>query len=253
MNSLSALSFILIAIGLAIGNVAEAQAPSERVQIDARVGAKVNVRAEPVVASGNIVGKAIGGDIAEVLETSEKPPYVWYRVRDLDGTFEGWIRGDLIVAASAASVAPTPSVEVQTGVEVARPTTLAEPSRADRTVPRWVTQLPEFLLAARACVATGSAQPSLASDLRVLQRGLVEIDIVDAAGRQWKCIVRETGGTPLRFDPMFSSRTLNERAGPYFAMVGRVPPGIKVCDPTDPIAFPGSTDIAGEVIYTDCP
>lgn len=235
---------------------AVAQGVSDPVIVDVRAGAKVNVRAEPEVMVGNVVGKALGGDRGIVLEIAEKPKVNWFKVRGTDRDFEGWIRGDLISLDENAR--PVENDQYQdagqinsTDGETAQPTSAPAGKAFDR--PDWAGTLIEYIDAVRSCVETGSAQPSVASGLKTLPRGLIEVDVLDAADRQWKCVVRVEGGTPLRFDPMFSGGISDSSKGTFFASVASGRPEQNSCAQIEEIGKKRGDGIDGWLIYTDCP
>lgn len=257
----------LLTIGLMSSCASEtnAQSVDDQVVIDARVGAKVNVRAEPQVTANNVIGKAIGGEIATVLEAQIQGTYTWFRVVGANGGFEGWIRGDLIAEAPAGASASENDLaeEAPSGTEEAKvqePAVVGDGGDQQPTTPpalrnrdNWTRQLDDYLIAVRSCVETGSAQPAVAANLLPLQRGLIEVKIIDSANRQWKCVIRGAGGTPLRFDPMYDGGGSSRRTGPFFASSTTGRPEMQSCDEIEPVSLPGDQGTAGWVIYTDCP
>lgn len=247
---ISVVGFVLVVTSW---TVAVAQDAAPQVMIDARAGAKVNVRAAPEVTANNIVGKALGGDVAAAIATELREPYTWYRIRALDGSFEGWVRGDLIEPLVATETAidglgQSDSSSIgSVAIDSVDPTPASSILR-DPNV--WTRDLGTYLEAVASCVETGSAQPAVAVDMRSLQRGLIEVDILDSAARRWKCVIREAGGTPLRFDPM--SNVGATYKGPFFASADTGRPEMQSCDEIEPVSFSRDRGLAGWVIYTDC-
>ena len=184
--------------------------------------------------------------------------------RQEDGSYRGWIRGDLIAVAPGVQVATSPALPV---TEESIPKEPVSSSTQSIQAPRtnrpalsmrrdWSRHLVENLEAVKACVETGSAQPAVATNLRVLQRELVEIVIRDAALRQWKCVVRGTGGTPMRFDPMFNNLGGSQSPAPYFTLREEAEPTdgshASDCLDVEPISGPDEEMPIGWLVYTAC-
>ena len=255
------IALLALAVLAGIGHGAHGQ-PAEQAVIDARKGAKVNVRSSAEVVSGNVSGTAYGGDRATVIATTERPPYTWYRLQSENGTFEGWVRGDLVRlippgpgGAVSATATPTtqPSATPQTAEPAAVPTAATSSRGPLQSRSDWSNSLIELLPAVRSCVSVSSAPPSVALRAFQMQRGLAEVVIRDAADRQWNCIARQTGGTPIRYDPIFSSRILEEASvEPIFVPVGQDRPQGDECRDIEVVTDSTSGDDIGWLIYQAC-
>ena len=103
MNTPSRTVAALALLGLC-GLLPMAAFSADTAVIGAGAGAKVNVRRDPAVTGGNIVGRAIGGDRVDVLETAERGQYTWYKVQGPGGAYTGWVRGDLVETVTTAPV-----------------------------------------------------------------------------------------------------------------------------------------------------
>ena len=282
------MAWLVLGLTLA-GGPWEALAQEGTARIEARAGAKVNVRSSPDVKAGNVVGRAAGMDEVSVLETAQRQTHAWYRVRGPNGAYEGWIRGDLIAdldlaaqapaepaatpapapakAASTPTPAPVPAEVIPTpATPIPAPATDAPKGDAAREVapPRaedpplverddWSRYLVDHFAAVRDCLNTSSAQPAAAVKAIPLNRGLVDVVVLDAAARRWECIIKAEGGTPLRYDPMTWQMALPQRSGdPSFTLAGATPPE-GACFATEPVNDPDNGRQLGWLTYRTCP
>ena len=239
-------------------DVAAAQLePGASAEIAARAGARVNMRSEPRVRSGNVVSTVVGGDVATVLETASRPPYVWYRLRSSDGGAEGWVRGDLVRAAPQVE-APVLDPIVVEPVQPVRPTEGEAEEAIDRPPFEerldWTRHLPRVYRAVTDCAQTSSSQPAQVSGLVPMSRGLVNVLVRDASWREWDCIIRDQGGTPLRFDPLSAAGTIRVRPeDPSYIPIGGYPaPEPDECRDVEVFADPATGVTRGWIIHPMC-
>ena len=76
----------------------------------------------------------------------------------------------------------------------------------------------------------------------------------DAAGRRWDCVIRDTGGTPMRYDPLSGAVYMRDRAGnePFFA-VGEERPALDPnCFRFERVTDPKNGDMLGWLYYRTC-
>lgn len=179
-----------------------------RAVVRASPGSRVNVRAEPRVAPGNVVGKAAPGTEVSVLAAEQRGAHVWYRVRDARGGFEGWIRGDLLEPEAAPESVPEPDAGRQ---QAALGGVVAPPARTRRPREGWVASLEKLIPAIDGCVAQASAPPVVTLKVRELPLGLVEVLLEDASQRYWSCVIDRKGGTPLTWNPVPGPAALGTR------------------------------------------
>ncbi|HRY23228.1 MAG: hypothetical protein H6852_15315 [Geminicoccaceae bacterium] len=223
---------------------------------------RINVRSAPRVASGNIVASTKGGELLRVLEAAEEGQYTWYRVTTLPGSaesFEGWIRGDLL--ASAALPEPTLPQVLATPVPAADvPDAARRASEAAAPVPLsqrtdWSRDLLRLFPAIEGCAAVGSAPPITVLRAIGRSRGLAEIIMSDAAGRRWDCVIRETGGTPMRYDPLSGAVYMRDRMGnePFFAIGEERPALDPNCFRFERVIDPTNGEMLGWLYYRTCP
>ncbi len=269
-----ALASFFLVVGLTMGMsalvpfpplIGVAQAQAIAVGEDARVlgtaDARINVRSEPQVRSGNIVAGARGGDLLEVRETVDEGRYTWYRVTTLPGaseTYGGWIRGDLLAPAQVPE--PTLPQVLATPAPVADPADEA-PAAGSGPAPvplaqrtDWSRDLIRLLPAIQGCAAVGSAPPITVLRAIARSRGLAEIIMSDAAGRRWDCVIRETGGTPIRYDPLSGAVYMRDRMGdePFFAVGPQRPALDPACFRFEQVTDPETGDPVGWLYYRTC-
>ncbi len=223
---------------------------------------RINVRSTPQVASGNIVASARGSELLRVLESSREGEHTWYRVTTLSGAaepFEGWIRGDLLRAADvpeptlpqvlATPVPPSGSPGGEGG-PASEPSPVPLAQRTD-----WSRDLLRLFPAIDGCAAVGSAPPITVLRAIGRSRGLAEIIMSDAAGRRWDCVIRETGGTPMRYDPLSGAVYMRDRMGnePFFS-VGEERPALDPnCFRFERVTDPQNGEMLGWLYYRTCP
>lgn len=223
---------------------------------------RINVRSAPRVASGNIVASARGGVLLRVLERSEEGEYAWYRVATLPDaaeSFEGWIRGDLLTAADV----PEPTLPQVLATPVAPVEPPAAPAGDDggpAPVPLaqrtdWSRDLLRLFPAIEGCAAVGSAPPITVLRAIGRSRGLAEVIMSDAAGRRWDCVIRDTGGTPMRYDPLSGAVYMRDRMGnePFFAVGDEQPALDTNCFRFERVTDPQNGEMLGWLYYRTCP
>lgn len=86
-------------------------------------------------------------------------------------------------------------------------------------------------------------------------RGLAEIIMSDAAGRRWDCVIRETGGTPMRYDPLSGAVYMRDRMGnePFFAIGEERPALDPNCFRFERVIDPTNGEMLGWLYYRTCP
>ncbi len=232
-----------MAIAAEAAPVAAVLGIGERAVIDVSPGTRVNVRARPEIAPDNIVGKAPGGALVAVLGSESRGSHVWYRVRALDGAFEGWIRGDLLEPRPGEPALPeTPAVAA---VEPA-----AAPAARPRPSNDWSVRLREFLPAIDSCSRQSSAPPVVVLKARELPLALVEVLLEDASGRYWSCIVERTGTTPIAWNPVPAALG-TERPNPVFYRHAGAPAPDR-CHDVEPVRDERDGTVIGNLVYDVC-
>lgn len=233
------------AIAAEAAPVAAVLGVGERAVIDVSPGTRVNVRARPEIAPDNIVGKAPAGALVAVLGSESRGSHVWYRVRALDGAFEGWIRGDLLEPRPGEPALPeTPAVAA---VEPA-----AAPAARPRPSNDWSVRLREFLPAIDSCSRQSSAPPVVVLKARELPLALVEVLLEDASGRYWSCIVERTGTTPIAWNPVPGPAALGtERPNPVFYRHAGAPAPDR-CHDVEPVRDERDGTVIGNLVYDVC-
>ena len=231
------------------------------VRVDATAGSRVNVRGQPEVRPNNVVAAARGGDLLRVEETAERGSFTWYRVSTLTGAspvYQGWIRGDLLTAAALPE--PTlPQVLAET-IDRPAPAETTEATDANAVVPYdlrtdWSRNVLSLYPAIESCVRLGSAPPITVLRATARGRGLAEVIMSDAAGRRWDCVTRQTGGTPIRYDPLSSSVFLRDRIAqePFFSIEQERPRLDPACYRFERVTDPSTEAHLGWLYYRTCP
>ena len=230
------------------------------VRVSAAPGSRVNVRTAPEVQPNNVAAVARGGDLLRVDETAERGNYTWYRVSTLAGAspaYRGWIRGDLLAAAELPEQT-LPQVLAETGQ---RPPAAAPAETPEATpVPLdmrtdWSRNLIMLYPAIEGCVRVGSAPPITVLRATPRSRGLAEVIMSDAAGRRWDCVIRQIGGTPMRYDPLSGSVFLRDRIAqePFFSTQEERPGLDPACYRFERVTDPQTDAHLGWLIYRTCP
>lgn len=213
--------------------------------VDVPPGTRVNVRARPEVAADNIVGKAAAGASVVVLGHDSRGGQMWYRVRALDGAFEGWIRGDLLEPQPGE---PAPA-QTET-VAVVQPA--VAPSVRPRPANDWSVRLVEFLPAIDSCSNQSSAPPVVVLRARPLPLGLVEVFLQDASARYWSCIVERSGSTPIAWNPVPGpSASGSDRPNPVFYRHAAAPAPDR-CHAVEPVRDERDGTVIGNLVYDLC-
>ncbi len=235
-------------VAAAAGSHAQQSEPVGRAVVTVAPGSRVNVRAAPEVRSGNIVGKALGGQLVEILGSERRGSYVWYRVRDPDGRFSGWIRGDLL-KIQPPETEPPEQVTPPAGEAPAEADT---PPAKRRPLFDWSKALPELMPAIRGCAAASSARPVVVLIARKLSFGVVDIVLRDSAERVWRCVGSERGGTPIQYDPLGEAQVeLLGTPNPEFYFETEPPPADD-CHELEPARDPKSGTLLGTLRYDIC-
>ena len=225
--------------------------PVGRAVVSVAPGSRVNVRATPEVRSGNIVGKAVGGQEVEILGSERRGRYVWYRVRDPAGGFTGWIRGDLLRLLPVVEPPPAepPAAEAPAP---AGPSDRPE-ARERRPAFDWSRDLPTMMPAIRGCAAASSARPVVVLIARRLSFGVVDIVLRDAARRVWRCVSSDRGGIPIRYDPLGDAQVeLLGTPNPEFYLESDPPPA-DACHELEVARDPETGEEYGVLRYNVCP
>ena len=225
---------------------------------------RVNVRGGPEVRPGNVVASVEGGELLRVTEAARRDAFTWYRVESLPGTapaLQGWIRGDLLTAAALAE---------EPAAEQTLPEMLADrangsvepPAEADgeELVPYaqrtdWSRDILRLYPAIEGCIRVNSAPPVSVLRAVVRTRGLAEVIMSDSAGRRWDCVIRQDGGTPIRYDPLSGATFIRERLGsePLFGADQERPGLDPDCYRFEPVVDPASDVRLGWLFYRTCP
>jgi hypothetical protein len=233
------------------------------VRVNGSADTRVNVRSTPEVQPNNVVAQAQGGDLLRVEEASQRGNYTWYRVSTIDDTspaFQGWIRGDLLTRARLPE-RTLPEVLAETDARSGadeRPAT----GETDETEPvpyalrtDWSRDILALYPAIEGCVQLGSAPPITVLRATLRSRGLAEVIMSDAAGRRWDCVIRDTGGTPIRYDPLSASVFLRDRMAkePFFSTEEQRPGLDPDCYRFERVTDPETEAQLGWLIYRTCP
>jgi len=254
----SALLLALVATAFDAARADRARAqevpPRSTASVAAREGARVNVRSEPAIRSGNVVGVARGGDKVTILATAERPPHDWYMIEAADKAYTGWIRGDLIRDVTAASTEP--EAEAPASMPAEQTEAAAEPekewppyeSRRD-----WTRYMGDYYTAIRDCTRVSSSQPARALKAQPLNRGMINVLVEDASQRVWDCVIRDVGGTPLRFDPLISAWAfVRDPTDPVFVLRSAIPPRTDACTEVESFVNPVTGVAVGWIIHNVC-
>ena len=227
------------------------------VRVDAAPGSRVNVRSGPEIRPDNAVAAASGGDLLRVEETAERGGFTWYRVATLAGSspaYRGWIRGDLLTAAELPE--PTlPQVLAETTDQPA-PSEPSEPEPVPYDMRTdWSRNILTLYPAIEGCVRVNSAPPVTVLRATTRSRGLAEVIMSDAAGRRWDCVIRQTGGTPVRYDPLSGSLYMRDRIArePFFSTSEERPRLDPACYRFERVVDPASQAHLGWLYYRTCP
>jgi len=231
------------------------------VRVDAATGSRVNVRSSPDVQPNNVVAQARGGDLLRVEETAQRGNFTWYHIATLDDArpaYRGWIRGDLLVAAQLPE-RTLPDVLAET---VERPAAAEPPPSRTETAPTpyelrtdWSRNILTLYPAIEGCVRVNSAPPVTVLRATARSRGTAEVIMSDAAGRRWDCVIRETGGTPIRYDPLSGTVFMRDRIAqePFFSIEEERPRLDPDCYRFERVTDPATEAHLGWLYYRTCP
>lgn len=237
-------------------------AVGEGARVEGAAGTRINVRAAPVIESGNVLAQASGGALVRVLEASPSGAYTWYRVASLPDAataFEGWIRGDLLrPAALPERTLPEVLAETHAGTDDAA--AAAGDGRASVPFDQrtdWSRNLLALYPAIEGCVRVGSAPPItvLRATTGSRNRDIAEVVMSDTAGRRWSCLIDVEGGTPIRYDPLSGSLFLRDRLAsePFFSTAEERPALDPACYRFERVEDPSSSEHLGWLYYRTCP
>jgi len=263
--ALAMLLLALLALAAALPlHPARAQeiAIGEGARVEGAAGTRVNVRAAPVIESGNVVGQANGGALVRVLEAAPRGAYTWYRVASLPEAavaFEGWIRGDLLRrAALPERTLPEVLAETHAGADGAA--AAADDGRAPVPFDQrtdWSRNLLRLYPAIEGCVRVGSAPPItvLRATTGSRNRDIAEVVMSDSAGRRWSCLIDINGGTPIRYDPLSGTLFLRDRLAsePFFSAAEARPALDPACYRFEKVEEPSTGAHLGWLYYRTCP
>ncbi len=193
----------------------------------------------------------------KVVERAELQPFDWFRVEtlaDAPVVYQGWIRGDLLAPASLPTPAPVQAPAAEQSAEVAPASEPAAPLPLKQRTD-WSRDLIKLYPAIRGCVMINSAPPVTVLRSTLRGRGLAEVIMADDAGRRWDCIISDTGGTPIRYDPLsgapFPAGYISKE--PFF-QIGAEPPQVDpACHQVERIVDPQSAAHLGWLYYRTCP
>jgi hypothetical protein len=234
-----------VAIAAKAAPVAAVLDIGERAVVEVSPGTRVNVRARPEVAADNIISKAPAGALVVVLDREPQSGQMWYRVRALDGAFEGWIRGDLLEPK------PDEGARAQTETVAAVQPAAAPPARP-RPSNDWSVRLIEFLPAIDSCSNQSSAPPVVVLRARELPLGLVEVFLKDNSARYWSCIVERSGSTPIAWNPVPGPSAFGtDRPNPVFYRHAAAP-APDHCHDVEPVRDERDGTVIGNLVYDLC-
>jgi hypothetical protein len=256
--------------------LAQAFEVGDGVRVAAGLSRRVNVRSEPMVRAGNVVAGASGGDLLRVVELVDQGTYTWYRVETLENApidYQGWIRGDLLSPAQlpeAARVEAPAETERQPPVETERRLPAEVPVGAPTAAPAdddaqpaplplgqrtdWSRDLLKLYPAIEGCTSIGSAPPFTVLRATLRGRDLAEVIVSDSAGRRWDCVIKASGGTPMRYDPFSGLGLLHGGLGdePWCRPGPTQPPLDPECYRLERIQHPESGAQLGWLYYRTC-
>lgn len=221
-----------------------------RAIVDVGPNTRVNVRATPQIAADNIVGAAAAGTEVRVVGVERSGQQVWYRVRALDGSFEGWIRGDLLGLRPEEPTSARPDGEAAS-TQVAAPAPPSPPVRP-RPANDWSANLRELLPAIDSCIGHSSAPPVVTLKARMLPLDMVEVLLRDAAGRYWSCIIDRHGGTPIAWNPVTGPAAMGagEPNPQFYRQAGA--PAADRCHDLEPVRDERDGTLVGTLVYDVC-
>jgi len=230
------------------------------VRVDAATGSRVNVRSAPDVQPNNVVAQARGGDLLRVEETAQRGNFTWYRIATLDDArpaYRGWIRGDLLTPARLPErTLPDVLAETVEQPAAAEPPAPTEPAPTPYDLRTdWSRNILALYPAIEGCVKVNSAPPVTVLRATMRSRGLAEVIMSDAAGRRWDCVIRETGGTPTRYDPLSGSVFLRDRIAqePFFSIEEERPRLDPDCYRFEQVIDPATEAHLGWLYWRTCP
>jgi hypothetical protein len=161
---------------------------ASRGRIRAEPGRVVNVRAQPRIASDNVVAQLPGGARIDLAGREVRDGDLWYRVRLTGNPGDGWIRSDL--------------VEPATGPD-------------DPAVAQW-NMHPELMPAIDRCLSEISARPALVTRAHVDAEGAVAVRVMDAEGQRWACTGDKSGATVRELSRVLADDRLPGEFRPLF-------------------------------------
>ena len=239
---------------------AQAVAAGGEVRIETATGAGVNVRSSPEVQPNNVVARASSGDLLRVEATAERDGFTWYRIATLpeaSPAYGGWIRGDLLTPVqpaerTLAEVLAETDNRPRPAEPITPPTEPAPQPFKLRT--DWSRSLLALYPAIEGCVNVNSAPPVTVLRATSRRRGLVDVIMSDSAGRRWDCVIRQTGGTPIRYDPLSGSVYMRDRIAqePFFSIEEERPRLDSDCYRFERVADPATEAHLGWLYYRIC-
>ena len=117
----------------------------------------------------------------------------------------------------------------------------------------WTRHLPNIHRAIADCTRTSSSQPARAMRAFPMNRGLVNVLVRDASERDWDCIIRVSGGTPVRFDPLSATGLLRARPDePSFLPLPAPPPVETECRELEILVEPETGRELGWILHPTC-
>lgn len=232
------------------------------VRVEGAASTRVNVRTEPRIAAGNVVGQVSGGALLRVQEARQADDHIWYRVASLPTAatdIAGWIRGDLLRPAALPAERTLPELlaepesagQASDGMEDGR-----APVPFDQRTD-WSRDLLALYPAIAGCDRVSSAPPVtvLRATSRSRTRDLVEVVMSDAAGRRWSCLIDAGGGTPIRYDPLSGTVFMRDRLAtePFFRPTPERPALDPNCYRLERVERPSDSEHLGWLYYRTCP
>ncbi|GBD44220.1 hypothetical protein HRbin40_01704 [bacterium HR40] len=248
-RSIVAVLGVLATTLLGMTPAAAALEVGERAVVAVRPGVRVNVRATPEIANGNVVGVATAGREVEIVASERRGDQLWYRVRALDRSFEGWMRGDMLQGEAVARPAVTadpPAVE-QVRLQAPEPAASVPP----RPATDWSIRLRELLPAIDSCLRQGSAPPLAVLRAREMPLDMVEVVLRDASNRYWSCVVDRQGRTPIAWNPVPAPSTTARSSGPVFYRQTANPLEDR-CYQAEPVRDERDGTLLGTLLYPIC-
>jgi hypothetical protein len=137
-------------------------------------------------------------------------------------------------AADAAAAAPPAPAPAASGTAAAKsaatpsaggaaPTTPVKPEAAP--IPNdWTHMVAKLMPAINSCGQVLAANPLVVTRLYILEPNLAGVRLADNTGRRWECLILQSGGYPIRYEPIApGQRPLPGDGNPMFIVAPGTP------------------------------